>query len=60
MTALIRILFGPKPIDWGARLQQMVDEKKNSFEVRDFAKRRAASLKGKGRKPRITVLGGGF
>jgi hypothetical protein len=29
------------------RLQRLVDQQRESFEVRDFAKRRAAALKGR-------------
>ena len=31
------------------RLQRMVQQNRNSFEVRDYRKRRAAALKGLGR-----------
>lgn len=47
MTRRIKQWLGlmPKPVDWNARLQEMVDECRNSFAVRDYAKRREAMLK---------------
>lgn len=39
MIASLRIILGRR------RLQRMVDRNRNSFAVRDFAKRRAAALK---------------
>lgn len=39
------------------RLEKLIRARKDSFEVRDFERRRNAALKGKGRKPRVTVLG---
>jgi len=31
-----------------ARLERIVSERRNSFEIRDYAKRRAAALKARG------------
>lgn len=48
----LRSLFRrkPEPIDWNARLAEMVARNLASFEVQDFARRRDAARKGKRRK----------
>lgn len=48
MTRLTRFLdwvLGPREETPAERLHRMTVERKNSFEVRDFARRRAAMLK---------------
>lgn len=50
MTRLLQAIgILPKPIDWGARLQEVVERTRNSFEVIDYGRRRAAALKARGR-----------
>ena len=41
--------FDPARIDWNARLEADVERRRNSFEIQDYRKRRAAALKGRGR-----------
>lgn len=50
---LTRLLANRKHKQACNRLARDVEQRKNAFETRDFAKRRQASLK---RTPRITVL----